>query len=123
MLEKPALYKCGAVGMGCTSIARRVFENWEPGLPFFRNEYKDQGEGKEGEDNWKFAHGEVSHDVWFCQQATRQGFEIYLDSSLHCNHLTEGHTDARHFMMHNQKELESKIWTPNREQRRKKAKA
>lgn len=107
MLTKPALYKCASVGMGCTSIARRVFENWDKNLPYFRTDYVGRTPGEDDEAQWKFAHGEVSHDVWFCKEAIRQGFEVFLDTSIHCDHLTEGWVNANHYMTANAEELKA----------------
>lgn len=70
--KKPALYRCGSVGFGFTSIARRVFENWDKSIPMFRVDDRFQ-----------------SHDLWFCYWANKQGFEVYVDTQLQLHHLTE----------------------------------
>lgn len=70
--EKPGLYPCKGIGFGLTSISRHVLENWDPNVPMF------------GMDNY---YG--SHDLWFCHEARKQGFDVYVDSSIVCQHLTE----------------------------------
>jgi hypothetical protein len=71
MREKPGLYSCAAVGFGFTSIHRRVLEKWDPEIPMF-----------------KFAEPWGSEDLWFCAQAIKQGFNVYVDSAICCGHLT-----------------------------------
>lgn len=117
MLQKPALYKVDVVGMGCTSIRRDVFENWPADLPFFRNAFEDSAINDE------FTQGEVSHDVWFCKEVRKQGYDIYLDSSIICQHLTEGSIGPQHYLGYHQEELanqttHSPIVLPNRSERR-----
>ena len=68
----PALYPCDTVGLGFTSIARHVLEDWDPGHQmFFRTP------------------GIWSHDFWFCSHARDQGYNVYADSAIICGHLTE----------------------------------
>lgn len=113
MLRKPALWKCDVVGLGCTSIARRVFEEWPEDIPTFRNDFKQE----QADD--KFTGGEVSHDVWFCTNARELGYNVYIDTSIVCNHLTEGHVNADHYGMANRAALDTGIVVPrNRAERR-----
>jgi hypothetical protein len=92
MIEHPALYSCAVVGLGCTSIARRVCEEWPADVPMFRTDYLPEAAGDE------FTHGEISHDVWFGDHADALGFHTYLDTSIVCSHLTEGWVDAGHYL-------------------------
>ena len=118
MLDTPALYKCAVVGLGCTSIARRVIEEWPADLAMFRTGYVHE----EADDG--YAHGEISHDVWFCDHADQLGFGVYLDSSIRCDHLTEGWVNDGHFLATHAQELADApdktphIFVPNRAQRR-----
>lgn len=73
MVESPGLYKVDAVGFGLTAISRRVLENWDPSIPMF-----DCTEGPI-----------LGHDLWFCEQARKQGFTVWLDSGIGSGHLTE----------------------------------
>lgn len=70
--DDPALHRCDAVGFGLTSIARHVLEDWDHSRPMF-------GLGREL----------GSHDLWFCKRAREQGHEVYVDSMVVCDHLTE----------------------------------
>jgi len=67
----PGLYQCGGVGFGFTSIARHVLESWDPDIPMFA---MDKRVG--------------SHDLWFCDQAQKQGHKVFVDSGVVCDHLT-----------------------------------
>lgn len=69
---EPGLYRCGGVGFGFTSIARHVLENWDPEIPMFAQN-KRLG----------------SHDLWFCEQAQKQGHQVFVDTGIVCGHLTE----------------------------------
>lgn len=68
--DKPDLYQCDMVGFGYTSIARRVLQDWDPSIPLFNTD------------------GQISHDLWFCHQARQQGYHVYVDSGIVCDHLT-----------------------------------
>jgi hypothetical protein len=70
--DKPALYPCDGLGFGLTSIARHVLEDWDPNVPMFGMD-KQFG----------------SHDLWFCHYASQQGYKVYVDSGIVCDHLTE----------------------------------
>jgi hypothetical protein len=70
--ENPALYECGGVGFGFTSIARHVLEDWDKDVPMFN---LDKYFG--------------SHDLWFCHYARQQGYRVYVDSAIVCEHLSQ----------------------------------
>jgi hypothetical protein len=72
VVEEPALYECSAVGMGFTCIQREVLENWD---------YDKVGP------MWR-THPD-SHDIRFCRLAREQGWGVYVDSAILCEHLTE----------------------------------
>lgn len=74
-VEDPALHPCDGVGFGFTSIARRVLEQWDPQIPMFHTVRQEIDLG--------------SHDLWFCYQARKQGFKVYVDSGILCDHLTQ----------------------------------
>lgn len=67
----PGLHEVDGVGFGCTSIARRVLEDWDPALPLFLNDQK------------------IGHDLWFCRQVRRQGYKVFVDTGVVCEHLSE----------------------------------
>lgn len=90
-LDNPATYEVDTVGLGCTSIARAVFEKWEPGCLTFDAEYDPQFA------DHPFSHGVVSHDTYFCREARRQGFRVFVDTSIRCDHLTENHVNVSHW--------------------------
>lgn len=77
--DHPQLHPAGAVGFGFTSIARHVLEQWDPEVPMFG---MDERVG--------------SHDIWFCDRATRQGFDVFVDSSIVCEHLMETPVGLEH---------------------------
>ena len=71
IVENPALYECHAVSFGFTTIRREVLENWDKTIPMFRHT------------------DDTSHDVYFGEMARKQGFGVYVDSTLTCDHLSE----------------------------------
>jgi hypothetical protein len=77
VVETPALYECSAVGMGFTAIHRTVLEGWDPDVPMWRTH-------------------PYSHDIYFCREAARQGFGVYVDSAIICEHLTEAPVGYAH---------------------------
>lgn len=80
MLDKPGIYPVDAVGMGFTSIHRRVLEKWDDTVPMFGGEHV------------------LGHDMFFSREARRQNFSVAVDSGIQCLHLTEvgiGFEDAR----------------------------
>lgn len=64
------------VGMGCTLIPTDVFHAIGP-RPWFEYEYDDEG--------WP----RVSEDVPFCRKAAAAGYDIWLDPSVKCGHVTQ----------------------------------
>ena len=81
MVDTPALYEVDAVAMGFTSIARRVFDEWDQAVPM-----------------WDAIAPLVGHDLHFCNEAKKQGFKVWLDSGLGCGHWTMvpiGYTDSQ----------------------------
>jgi hypothetical protein len=71
-VEAPDIYPVDAVGFGFTSIHREVLENWDPDIPMF------QLDGTFG-----------SHDLWFCHHARKQGWGVFADTGIQCDHLTQ----------------------------------
>lgn len=82
IIDHPGLHAVDQVGLGCTSIAREVFEQWPKGLPIFRNSIQLAALDDPG------THGEVSHDYYFCLKARELGLPIYIDSTIVCDQLT-----------------------------------
>jgi hypothetical protein len=78
MAETPALYEVAAVGMGFTAIHRDVLEQWDKSVPMFQTD------------------GDMSHDVWFCRRAQEQGFNVFVDSAIQADHLTEAAIGLNH---------------------------
>jgi hypothetical protein len=72
MMDKPGVYPVDAVGMGFTSISRRVLESWDADVPM-----------------WGEERHELGHDMYFCRAAKQQGFGVHVDSGIECGHLTE----------------------------------
>lgn len=101
MLETPGLWECDAVGLGATSIRRDVLENWPTDIPYFRTEYVHSDYAEDD-----FSLGEISHDVWFCQRVREQGYKIYVDTNIKCEHLTMGRTNYNHHLLYNKEQLE-----------------
>ncbi len=83
----PGLHRVDMVGMGCTSIARSVLERWPKDLPVFQSAVRKDRLNDPG------TRGEVSHDYWFCIKAREMGFDVFIDSSIRCGHLTLSVTD------------------------------
>lgn len=78
MAQTPALYEVSAVGLGFTAIHRDVLEQWDKSIPMFS------------------VDGNMSHDVWFCLRAREQGFNVFVDSAIQCDHLTEAAIGLNH---------------------------
>lgn len=71
---EPGLQRVVSVPLGCTSISRRVLEEWKPGLRLFEMGYSGDGE-------------RVLHDAWFSHYAQVQGFELWADADHRVGHL------------------------------------
>lgn len=69
------LHRVDTVGMGATAIHRSVLEQWPwtPRHPWFRTDYDD--------------YGVLGHDLWFCIEAAKLGYQVHTDSSLIPGHL------------------------------------
>ena len=80
--DNPGLHAVDMVGMGLTSIARQVFEEWPAALPTFRTHIQLSSLHESG------MRGEVSHDYWFCLKAREMQVPIFIDSSIVCDQLT-----------------------------------
>jgi hypothetical protein len=78
IFDEPALYEVGAVGFGFTSIARHVLQDWPADVPMFKNSRE-------------------SHDLWFCRQARKLGHHVFVDTGIHCDHLTETAISTEHY--------------------------
>lgn len=112
MVNHPALWKCDAVGLGFTSIARRVVDEWPDDVPMFRTDYEHQSRHD------SYNHGCVSHDVWFCGHARSLGYDVFLDSSIKCGHITEGWTSEKHYFAINKPDKKSSLLLPYDAQKR-----
>lgn len=74
------VFPVDAVGMGFTSIHRRVIENWDPDIPMWGGEMF------------------VGHDLWMTWKSREQGFNVSVDTALECKHITAypiGYADYR----------------------------
>lgn len=80
--DEPGLHAVDMVGMGLTSIARAVFEQWPAELPIFRTSIMPAALHDPG------TRGEVSHDYYFCLKARELQVPIFIDSSIVCDQLT-----------------------------------
>lgn len=74
-----ALVECDAHGMGCTLIARDVFERVEQ--PWFQTSRTHTGD-HEGVPVFHFQ----TEDVWFLRKAKALGYQPAVDTSLVCGH-------------------------------------
>jgi hypothetical protein len=92
MLEHEALYKCDVVGLGFTSIARKVIDEWPDDVLMFWNDFSPIDKGD------PTTLGEISHDVWFCTHARDLGFNVYIDTSIRCAQRTEGEVTLANYM-------------------------
>jgi hypothetical protein len=63
--------------MGFTAIHRDVLENWDSDVPMWRTHPN-------------------SHDIHFCRMARQQGFGVYVDSAIVCDHITESVVSYAH---------------------------
>ena len=105
MLEKEALYKCDVVGLGFTSIARRVIDGWPADTLMFWNDYSKDDKGD------PTTLGEISHDVWFCTHARDLGYNVYIDTSIRCAQLTEGQVTVANYVKQHADAFRSPILT------------
>jgi len=96
MLSKEALYKCDVVGLGCTSIARRVIDEWPSDVLMFWNDFSPIDKDD------PTTIGEVSHDVWFCTHARDLGFQVWIDTSIRCAQLTEGQVTIANYVAYHE---------------------
>ena len=106
MLDKEALYSCDVVGLGCTSIARRVIDEWPEDVLMFWNDYSRDDKGD------PTTLGEVSHDVWFCTHARDLGFKVYIDTSIRCAQRTEGEVTVANYVKWHADAFRSRVLTP-----------
>jgi len=67
------LHEVDVVPLGCTSIKREVFETWPTDQPMFNSFTNPRG-------------ATMSDDVWFCRIAQDNGWQAYVDTSLHIGH-------------------------------------
>ena len=67
-LKRRTLQRCDAVGAGCLLVRTGVFLELDE--PYF---------------GW--AEGGKSDDVWFCENARKNGYRIYADTSVLCGHV------------------------------------
>lgn len=67
------LQRVSVVGMGCTSIRRDVLERWPAGKPYFLERHDDGSP--------------TTDDVYFCRNAQRHGYGVYLDSGVEVPHM------------------------------------
>lgn len=84
--DKPGLYECDAVGMGLTSISRKMLEAWPEDISMFNAPAELPYRG--------------SHDLWFCDKAKDQGFKVWCDSGLIVEHLTTVPVGLSHALDH-----------------------
>lgn len=75
-LQEGKLVRVAAVGMGCTAIARHVFEAFPVGERPFQTPYLADGEL-------------LTDDVHFCRRVAELGFQTWLDAGLVLDHLGE----------------------------------
>jgi len=68
-------FKCGAIPTGLTLIKTSVFEKLKQ--PYFFYEYNEQGQMK------------TSQDVYFCEKARENGFDIFCNPTIEVGHLGE----------------------------------
>ena len=84
-----------AVGMGCCLIKAEVFKKTE--FPWFKFEWK-QHNGK---------HYQLAEDLYFCDNALKQGYKTFLNTGIICEHFgTE--VGLSHFMMYKDQLKEDK---------------
>ena len=77
------VFEADMVGAGCLLIHRRVLERVPP--PWFERTL-DRDDLKEEE--------KASEDFVFCRKAKKLGFKIFVDSSVQCQHVGYGRSDA-----------------------------
>jgi hypothetical protein len=73
MAATPDLHEVDGVAMGFTSIHRRVLDNWD----------------HDRAPMWQPLPPMEGQDLHFCHEAKKQGFRVWMDSGLWCDHLTE----------------------------------
>jgi len=88
--EHPGVYQVDAVGFGFTSISRQVLQAWPDDLSMFHSVAKTDTKFPWTGD-WKDDPNRPlgSHDLWFCRQAKKAGYNIFVDTAVQCGHLSE----------------------------------
>jgi GT2 family glycosyltransferase len=69
------LIKVAATGTGCLMFNMDVFKTMP--APWFKTTHNEKGEVEEGE------------DFYFCAEARKAGFDIYVDTGIVCGHLSQ----------------------------------
>lgn len=85
MFAERGLYKVDVVPMGCTSFSREMLENWPADQPFFSSGANPLGKT-------------VSHDVFFCRTAQKNGYQPWIDTSLRVKHYVLVEIDDDYFI-------------------------
>lgn len=89
--ENQGLHEIDVVGTGCTFIHRDVLTNWNPEHPAFQHERHTKFcnprhfpwfQTPPGPDLFTV----MSTDTYLCWHAREQGFKVYLDSRIVCEH-------------------------------------
>ena len=79
MISRPGFHPVDCCGLGATAISRKVLENWDPEMvPWFHTPI-----GPDAKKNPALCE---SHDVYFLRNAQTQGFNIFIDSAVLCDH-------------------------------------
>lgn len=78
------LLKMDGIGMGCTLIKMNVLNKMEK--PFFKSGYTN---GKSPYTPNKSKKRYLGEDIYFCEKAKKLNFDIYLDTKVQCDHITQ----------------------------------
>ena len=85
--QKGAVVDCDAVGAGCLLIRREVFESLKSSVKLV-----------DGQHQFFVTTPTAGEDIFFCELAKKQGFQIFCDTSVKCGHIELSVIEEKDFL-------------------------